>query len=189
MRLHSSTYRCNKSHTLPQSETANGSAIQMQRLRFSCICIVAGIAGICLSGYLLNQQGEIANGASPYNAIESSRLMDYTDPFQVLDNVDALLSSDEGQLSDEYISEIGILNGAFSTKSYCSSSVVGYSVHGSNEAVVSQLEEEMKNRGWRSIAMSGMAGISFNKDSGRFRWALITVDQFDSVSTVVVRCF
>ena len=180
----SRNYRSNSS-----KKSLKSNAIQMHRFVYACffITILGGV--IYLSGHFIGRLDAQASGAAPDSLISSNRLISFANPFQTLSNVDSFLSTDVEELDSDYVSEIGVLDGAFSIRSYCSGAVVGYSIHGSAETTVSKVEALMKERGWIGIPMRGIEGVSFSKDFGKLRWAVVTVDHSESISHVVVRCF
>ena len=153
--------------------------VAFRRLAKAVAVVVAMFAalGVCSA---------LGQGAAPpeEEAVDDP-FLDGSMSADVLERVQTMLQKGEGAPTEDFLREIGVLEGSRNTRA--SGNVVGYIVDEDPSIVWGRIEEMMQGRCWEERPMSGALGAMFVKRGGVCTWALITCNQVGAATSVVVR--
>lgn len=162
-----------------------GISVQGRRLAASTVIVGAIVFGPMVVDAALDKQEE---HSPPEVEADLSFQMVGGDWESALANVESKLDAMSASAPEDFREEIGVPPNAHDLRVSGDGSVVGYALDGEASAASQLIESNMKTKGWSMVELGGIEGATYLKETGRFRWALVTATQIGDTTSIVVRC-
>ena len=120
--------------------------------------------------------------------IDAAGLVAGLDPRASLERLEEFANAVPSALPHYFEEEIGLPAGASDVRVSSDGSIVGCVIDGEVEKAHQLVSQRMVASGWSEVDLGAVRGSTYMKSTGSCRWALTTLTQVGSATSIVYRC-
>lgn len=165
----------------PVESTRKWRALKACAIVLAVICAVPGVEAL-LSYVHQDVKAPAQTSLQVGNALRGA------DAFSALEGVEDAMAEADASLCAALPDEVVVLPGATDLRVDDVTGVIGYTVKGQADDILSMLESLMERKGWAAVPLGEACGSTFLKEGGDKHWVLATCTQVSSSTCVVMRC-